>query len=534
MLPIFPLVVGLAETLGCTEPLPSAAAPRQEGEPDMATPAEHPAVSTQHELHRNLTPRHINLIALGGAIGTGLFVATGASVSSAGPGGALLSYAIIGLAVYFVMNALGEMATHRPVPGAFESYSRDYVDPAFGFMMGWNYWYASAMTIAVELVAASIVMKFWFPDSSSVVWSALFLAILLGLNLFSARIFGEGEFWFAGIKIVTIIVFIIVGLAMIAGIMGGHAVGFQNWTAGEAPFVGGAMGTFGILMVAGFSFIGVEATAIAAGEADNPTRTMPKAINSVFWRILIFYMGAIFVMATLISYTDPNLLAASEDNIAASPFTLIFERAGMAAAASVMNAVILTSVLSAGNSTLYSGSRLVFSMARNKSAPRFFGKVSRHGVPVYAVVFTAVVSSAAFLTSQIGDSVVYTWLYNATGLAGFIAWLGICIAHLRFRAAHRIQGISIDTLAYKAKLFPVGTWYALLVCVAVIIGQGWFAISEGTIDWLGIVVAYVGLPLAVALYLGFKVLRRTRLVPLATMDLEPHEDHARAHVDERP
>ena len=481
----------------------------------------------EQELQRNLSARHINLIAIGGAIGTGLFVATGASVSEAGPGGALLSYAIIGVAVYFVMNALGEMATHKPVPGAFETYAKEYVDPAFGFMMGWNYWYASAMTIAVELVAASIVMKFWFPDSNSVVWSALFLAILLGLNLFSARIFGEGEFWFAGIKVVTIIIFIVIGLLMIVGIMGGHTVGFQNWTVDEAPFVGGFMGTFGILMVAGFSFIGVEATAIAAGEADNPTKTMPRAINTVFWRILIFYIGAIFVMASLLPYTDPNLLSASEENIAASPFTLVFERAGLAAAASVMNAVILTSVLSAGNSTLYAGSRLVYSMASGNSAPRSFGWVSRHGVPVVAVIFTAAVSSIAFLSSQVGDSVVYTWLYNATGLAGFIAWLGICISHLRFRAAYRIQGRPLSELKYRARLFPLGTWYAFAVCLAVIVGQGYFAISEGTIDWLGILVAYLGLPLVIVLYLGFKIAHRTKLVPLSTMNLEPHADHRR-------
>ncbi len=482
----------------------------------------------ENQLHRNLTLRQINLIAIGGAIGTGLFVATGASVSSAGPGGAVLSYAVIGLAVYFVMTALGEMATHRPVPGAFEAYSRDYVDPAFGFMMGWNYWYASAMTIAVELVATSIVMKFWFPDSNSALWSAISLLLLLGLNLFSARIFGESEFWFAGIKVVTIVIFIILGLAMIFGIMGGEAVGFKNWTVDGGPFVGGALGTLSILMVAGFSFIGVEATAITAGEAQNPTKTMPKAINSVFWRILIFYIGAIVVMATLIPHTDPNLLAAAEDNVAASPFTLIFERAGLAAAASVMNLVILTSVLSAGNSTLYSGSRLVYSMARNGSAPRALGGVSRHGVPVPAVVFTAVMSSFAFLTSQVGDSIVYTWLYNATGLSGFIAWFGICVAHLRFRAAYQAQRRPLSELTYQARLFPYGTWYALIVCVVVIVGQGYFAFSAESIDWLGIVVAYMGLPLTVAIYVAFKVFRRTRIVPLTEMDLEPHEDHRRA------
>lgn len=492
-----------------------------------AVPVEVQNAVEENQLRRNLSLRQINLIAIGGAIGTGLFVATGASVHSAGPGGALLSYAVIGLAVYFVMMALGEMATHRPVPGAFESYSKDYVDPAFGFMMGWNYWYASAMTIAVELVAASIVMKFWFPDSNSVVWSAISLVVLLGLNLFSARIFGESEFWFAGIKVVTIVIFILLGLAMIFGIMGGKAVGFKNWTAGEAPFVGGGLGTLSILMVAGFSYIGVEATAITAGEAQDPTKTMPKAINSVFWRILVFYIGAIAVMATLIPYTDPNLLAAAEDNVSASPFTLILQRAGLAAAASIINVVVLTSVLSAGNSTLYSGSRLVYSMARNGSAPRALGRVSRHGVPVAAVVFTAVMSSFAFLTSQVGDSVVYTWLYNATGLSGFIAWLGICIAHLRFRAGYKFQGRPLSELPYKARFFPYGTWYALIVCALVIAGQGYFAFSGNSVDWLGVVVAYIGLPLTVALYVGYKIVRRTKIVPLGGMALEPHEDHRR-------
>lgn len=471
-------------------------------------------------LQRTMRRRHVNLIAIGGAIGTGLFVATGASISTAGPGGAVLSYAVIGLAIYFVMNALGEMATHLPVPGAFQTYSEKYVDPAFGFMMGWTYWYACAMTIAVELVATSIVMKFWFPDSSSVMWSALALAILVGLNLFSAKVFGESEFWFASIKVVTIIIFLIVGVAMIFGIMGGQATGFSNWTRGEAPFVGGVLGTFSILMVAGFSFIGTESAAVAAGEVEDPKHSMPKAINSVFWRILLFYIGAIFVISSLIAYTDPNLLEASETNIAASPFTLVFERAGLAAAASVMNAVILTSVLSAGNSTVYIGSRLLFSLAHHRQAPQIFGRVSRHGVPVIGILFTAAVASVAFLTSQVGDSIVYTWLYNATGLTGFITWFGVCIAHLRFRAGLKAQGRDISELPFRAKLFPLGTIYAAIVCVVVIIGQGIFAITDGVFSIQGLFVAYIGLPLAIGLYAGYKLVKKTRMIPLETMDIE--------------
>ena len=322
-----------------------------------------PSSTTEGSLQRRLKARHVNLIAIGGAIGTGLFVGTGASISGAGPGGAVLSYGVIGVAIYFMMTALGEMVTHRPVAGAFEAYSGDYVEPALGFTVGWMYWYSCAMTIAVELVASSIIMKYWFPDSPSLLWSALFITVILGLNLVSARAFGEAEFWFAGIKVLTIIVFLILGAAMIVGILGGHTGGYSNWTREEAPFVGGYAGTLGVFMAAGFSFIGVESAAVAAGEAENPRTTMPRAINSVFWRILLFYIGAIAVVSTLVSYTDPSLLNASEENIAASPFTLVFQRVGLAAAAAVMNAVVLTSVLSAGNSALYISSRLLYAMA---------------------------------------------------------------------------------------------------------------------------------------------------------------------------
>lgn len=476
--------------------------------------------SSAGKLQRKLRPRHINMIAIGGAIGTGLFVATGASINTAGPGGSVFAYAIIGLAVYFVMNALGEMATYTPVPGAFETYSNKYVDPAFGFMMGWNYWYCSAMTIAVELVASSIVIKFWLPDSNSAVWSAVFLALLIALNLFSAKVFGEAEFWFAGIKVVTIIIFLVVGLLMIVGIMKGDSVGFQNWTTGDAPFVGGGFATFSILMIAGFSFVGVEATAVAAGECEDPGKSVPKAINSVFWRILLFYIGAIIVVSTIIPYTDPNLLESSLENVAVSPFTLVFERAGLAVAASLMNAVILTSVLSCGNSTLYTGSRLLYSMALEKKAPKFLGTVSKSGVPVAAVLFTAVVSSLCFISSIAGDSTVYTWLYNATGLTGFITWFGICVCHFRFRKAFKVQGIDMAELRYKAKFYPYGTAFAMIVCAVVILGQGWWTIgTSGSEFWYGILVSYIGLPLAIALYVIFKIAKKTKLVPHETMDL---------------
>ena len=475
--------------------------------------------SNENQLKRGLTARHMNMIAIGGAIGTGLFVALGGSLSQAGPGGALLAYGVIGIMVYFLMTSLGEMSTYMPVSGAFETYATKFVDPALGFALGWNYWYNWAITVAAELAAGAMVIKFWLPDSNDLLWSALFLAILFLLNFFSAKMYGESEFWFAGIKVVTIIVFLIIGLLMIVGIVGGHSTGFSNWTVGAAPFTGGPMAIIGIFMIAGFSFQGTELVGVAAGETENPEKNVPKAIRTVFWRIVIFYIGAIIVVGFILPYNDPNLLHSGVENIAVSPFTLIFERAGIAAAASIMNAVILTSVLSCGNSGMYASTRMLYAMAMEGKAPKIFQKVSKKGVPIAALILTTIVAMASFLASLVGSGTVYIWLVNASGLAGFIAWLGISISHYKFRKAFIAQGHSLDELKFKAKWYPFGPILATILCIIVIVGQGMSAFSGDTIDWLGIVVAYIGIPLFLALYFGYKFTKKTKMVIPEEADL---------------
>lgn len=472
-----------------------------------------------NELQRGLKARHMNMIAIGGAIGTGLFVALGGSLSTAGPGGALLAYGVIGIMVYFLMTSLGEMSTYMPVSGAFETYATKFVDPALGFALGWNYWYNWAITVAAELAAGAIVVKFWLPDTSAIMWSALFLAILFLLNFFSAKMYGESEFWFAGIKVVTIIIFLVIGILMIVGIVGGHTTGFQNWVIEDAPFAGGLMAVINIFMIAGFSFQGTELVGVAAGETENPEKNVPKAIKTVFWRIVIFYIGAIVVISFILPYNDPNLLSSGVENIAVSPFTLIFERAGIAAAASIMNAVILTSVLSCGNSGMYASTRMLYAMAMEGKAPKIFKKVNKNGVPLPALILTTVVGMACFLTSLAGDGTVYMWLVNASGLAGFIAWLGISISHYKFRKAFIAQGHSLDELKFKAKWYPFGPILATVLCAVVIIGQGLYAFSGDTIDWLGILVAYIGIPLFLVLYFGYKFAKKTKMVKPEEADL---------------
>ena len=264
----------------------------------------------KNKLKRDLKARHLTMIAIGGSIGTGLFVASGATVAQAGPGGALLSYAIIGIMVYFLMTSLGELAAYLPVSGTFATYGARYVDEAFGFAIGWNYWYNWAITVAVDLVAAQLVISYWFDAGNySWLWSLLFLTIIFGLNYISVKGFGEAEFWFSLIKVVTVVIFIAVGLLMIIGILrGGESAGWQNWQIEEAPFVGGFASMIGVAMVVGFSFQGTELIGIAAGESRDPEKNIPKAMRQVFWRILLFYIFAILVISLIIPYTDPNLL----------------------------------------------------------------------------------------------------------------------------------------------------------------------------------------------------------------------------------
>ncbi|MGG4264583.1 amino acid permease [Peribacillus simplex] len=474
--------------------------------------------SSPTELKRSLKARHLMMISLGGTIGTGLFLASGGAIHSAGPGGALVAYAIIGIMVYYLMTSLAEMAAFMPVAGSFRVYASKFVDPSFGFAIGWNYWYNWAITIAAELAAVVLIMKFWFPDSPSFIWSAIALIIMFLINYMSVKGFGEAEFWFAMIKVVTVVIFLITGVLIILGIMGGKdPIGFSNFTMGEGPFNGGFFTILGVFMAAGFSFQGTELLGVTAGESEDPEKNIPKAIRSVFWRIILFYILAIFVIGMIIPFTDSRLL--SED-VAVSPFTLVFERAGLAFAASIMNAIILSSVLSAGNSGMYASTRMLWDLARDGKAPKFLGKLDKRGVPVNALIVTSLVGCVAFLASFFGDGVVYIWLLNASGMAGFVTWVGIAIAHYRFRKAYAAQGLDLNALPYRAKGFPFGPIFALVLCIIIIIGQGYQAFSSNGIDWHTMFVSYIGLILFFVLWLGYKIKHKTKVIPLEECDLK--------------
>jgi len=485
------------------------------------------SAETRH-LERSIGSRQLTMIAIGGAIGTGLFFASGSAISQAGPGGAMLAYSIMAVAVYCMMQSLGEMATQLPIPGSFEAYAERFIDPSMAFAVGWNYWLSWTVTLAAELVAGALIVQFWFPHSNSTLWVIGFFSLLLALNLLSVKAYAEAEYWFASIKVVTVIIFLAVGALMITGMLGNQGGGLHNWTLGDpasgahAPFVGGLNAVLLVFLLAGFSFQGTESVGLAAAETADPVRNVPRAIKSVFWRILLFYIGSIFVVGTLISFNDPNLLHGDEGHIAYSPFTMVFQhmpRIGYYAA-HLMNAVILSSVLSCGNSSMYVASRMLYAMAHSRKAPRLFGRLSRRGVPVAALLATGLVSATAFFTSLVGDQKIYQIFYNASGLSGFIIWLGIAVCHLRFRRAWVAQGRSLGDLKFRANFYPYGPWLAVLLFTIVLFGANFGVFQAPVFSWFNFISGYLMIPTFIVLYLVHKVRNRTRLIPLADCNFE--------------
>jgi lysine-specific permease len=484
--------------------------------------------ASEDQLHRGIESRQLSMIAIGGAIGTGLFFASGSAISHAGPGGAMVAYAVMGLAVFCMMQSLGEMATQLPIRGSFETYAERFVDSSFAFAVGWNYWFSWAITLAAELVAGALIVKFWFPHSNSAIWAGTFLALLLALNLLSVRAYAEAEYWFSSIKVGTVLIFLVVGGLMIAGILGGPVHGFGNWSlhdpasGGQAPFVGGWSSVLAVFMVAGFAFQGTEGVGLAAAETTNPAKNVPKAIRSVFWRILLFYIGSIFVVGTLIPFNDPNLLHGDEGHVALSPYTLVFVQVPAVGyyAASLMNAVILTAVLSCGNSSMYVASRMLHAMAHSGKAPRVCARLTRRGVPALAITITAMISALTFFASTIGDQKIYALFYNASSLSGFLIWLGIAICHIRFRRAWAAQGRPLSELTFRARFYPVGTWLALVIFVVVILFANMGVFQASPFSWFDFITSYMMIPVCIGLYLWHKIRYKTRLVPMDRCDFE--------------
>ncbi|KAG0261818.1 hypothetical protein BG011_000649 [Mortierella polycephala] len=475
-------------------------------------------------LQRNLQARHLTMISLGGTIGTGLFLASGQSIAVAGPGYSQVAYSIIGTMVFCFMSSLGEMATYLPITGSINAYGTRFFDPALGFMLGWVYWFSWSITLATELVASSVIISYWISPETCPgwVWALVFIVILTALNMTSVKAYGETEYWLSLIKVLAVIVFIVIGFLYIGGAIGTPIPGAPKpgpEVFDMGPFHGGFVGLFSIFLNAGFSFQGAELVGIAAGETKNPRKNVPRAIRQVFWRIILFYVLTILIIGMTIPYDDRSL-ANPDGDVESSPFTRVFIQAGISVGGDIMNAVILVAVLSAGNSGLYASSRALHTLSKEGNAPKFFGYVNRWGVPVYCVLATALVGCLAFIVSlpQVGQGQAYSWLLSLASTTGFIAWLGIAFSHIRFRMAYKAQGRSLKDLPFVSRLYPVGPIYTIIVCVVILLGQGYTAFSPFNIK--SFLSAYVTIPFIFILYFGNKFWSKTKILPLVDVDLD--------------
>ncbi|CAK5281337.1 unnamed protein product [Mycena citricolor] len=375
-----------------------------------------PAVCTRG-LQRGLSARQVQMIAIAGTIGTGLFLGSGKSLAEGGPASMLICYTLVGAIVYVTLLLLGEMATQYPVAGSFNAYAARFFSPSYAFALSWNYWFNDAVSVASDLIAAQLVLRFWTSSSYTWIVSAAFWLFLVGVNAIHVKAYGELEYWLSFLKVATVVMFIILGLLVNVGVNAEREViGFSNWKIPGAPFVGGFGGFAKVFVTASFAFGGTESLGITAGETANPTKNMPRVVKFVFWRIILFYLLSVLLIGLNVPWDYPNL---SDKSTATSPFTIVFKEAGSKFAASFMNTVILTSVLSAGNHALFAGTRVLYGLAVTEppQAPTIFSWTTSRGVPLPALLLTSSVSALCFGSSRVGNGVLWAWLQNLVGVS---------------------------------------------------------------------------------------------------------------------
>ncbi|OAQ69947.1 arginine permease [Pochonia chlamydosporia 170] len=477
----------------------------------------------QTGLTRSLQGRHLQFIAIGATFGTGLFLGTGGALAKAGPASLLIGFVFIGLVVYSVMVALGEMAAYMPVAGAFTVYASRFVDPTLGFAMGWIYWFSWSITFGLELTAAGLIIQYWTEAVSIGVWIAIFWVIFTGVNFFPVRYFGEMEMWFSSIKVVTVIGFIIFGICINAGAGQQGYIGFRYWTypgAFAEYVVSGAAGKFvgfwSVLITAGFSYQGSELVGIGAGETENPRKAIPQAIRWTFWGNFILFVGTVFFIGINIPYDNADLQSTAQ-NASASPLVIVAKLAGVQVLPDIINAVLLTAVLSAASSDVYSSTRILYALADEGLAPAVFKKTNRFGTPYWSVAFCSLLGLLAFLNLSQSGATVFNWLLNITAVAGFIVWALINVCHLRFMKVLSLRGQPRSSLPYVAPFQPYLSWFGLFFNILILLTSGFTVFIEwNTSDFF---VSYVSILLFIVLYIGHKVVFRTKMVKMENIDL---------------
>ncbi|KAF6788165.1 amino-acid permease inda1 [Colletotrichum sojae] len=481
------------------------------------------------ELDRSMKPRHLQMIAIGGSIGAGFFVGSGSALTKGGPGSVLICFLIAGVMIFNVVYALGELAVMYPVSGGFYTYSIRFLDPSWGFAMGWNYVFQWVIVLPLELTVCSFTIQYWNKEISTAVWITVFWVFIIIVNVFGTLGFAEEEFVSSAFKLIATVIFMIVAVVLICG--GGPEGGKYDEYWGDrlwsdpGAFQNGFRGFCSVFVTAAFAFSGTELVGLAAAETPNPAKSLPSAIKQVFWRITIFYILGLTFVGLLVSSTDQRLLnSANPYADGVSPFVLAGLDAHLYGYDHFMNFVILVSVISIGVSCVYGGSRTLTALAQQGYAPKIFTYIDRSGRPLPAVALNLAFGGLAYVRLASSGGVVFDWLLSLSGLAALFTWGSICAAHIRFRAAWKAQGHTLDELPFRAIGGVVGSWIGLLLVFVSLIAQFFVAICPpGSNDFAtaeDFFKSYLALPVVLFFWACGYIWKRNGFLKLSQIDLD--------------
>jgi amino acid transporter, AAT family len=447
-------------------------------------------LSQPDKLERGLETRHIEMIALGGTIGVGLFMGSATSIKWAGPS-VLLAYAIAGTFLFFIMRSLGEMLYLDPTTGSFVTFAHKYISPLAGFITAWSYWFAWITIGMAEVTAVGMYMKFWFPGLQQWIPGVFMIILIATANLISVKFYGEFEFWFALIKVVTIIAMILIGVGLIFFGWGnqGKAVGLSNLYSHGGFFTGGLKGFLFAIPLVVAAYQGVEMIGITAGEAKDPQKTLTKAIGNIIYRILIFYIGAVFIIVTLFPWDELGTLG--------SPFVSTFARIGIASAAGIINFVVVTAAFSGCNSGIYSSARMLYSLAVDGQAPKALAKVSKNGLPANSIIVTVSCLIFGVILNYIAPEKIFIYIYSASILPAMIPWFVLLLSQPKFRKAN---ASAMSNHPFKMPLSPYSNYLTIAFLLAVLFGM-WINLDTR----VSLIVGIVFIALAFASYYIFRI-----------------------------
>ncbi|TVY45123.1 Dicarboxylic amino acid permease, partial [Lachnellula subtilissima] len=486
-------------------------------------------------LHRDLKTRQIAMIALGGALGTGLLINTGPSLAASGPGSMLIGYAMVGVLCYAVMAAMGEMAAWLPIPSGFTGFAHRFVDPALGFALGWNYWFKYIITTPNNLIASVLVIKYWFvkagydgPGANSAIYVSIFLIAIVAINYFGVGIFGEFEFWLSSTKVLIMIGLMIFTFILAIGGGPDHtAKGFKYWKdpGAFAPYkatgsLGKFLGFWSVMSTGVFSYLGAELVGVTVGEAQNPRRAIPRAVKLTFFRIVFFYIILIFFLGMSVPYNSKQLLSANNQSVQtisanASPFVVAAMTAGIDTLPDLINVCLLIFTFSAANSDLYIATRSLYSLAVEGNAPRIFAQTNDRGVPVYALGLSSGCCLIAFMSTDVGTFQTFQYFVSLVTIFGILTWISILTTHIYFVRARHAQNIPDTALAYVSPFGITGSMCALIFASLITFFNGWAdfvhnPVTGSKFDWKNFIVDYIPVPVYLGMIVGYKLVMRSK------------------------